>query len=287
MKYGIITFSVCLSFSLFSCHKKVISDVDNNHEPLVSVNKRTLYRSDVKNALPTGIKGQDSMAISQAYIKSWIEDILLYDKAKQNILDQEQIDALVDDYKKSLIMHSYQDRLLKEHISENVPSKELYSFYEKNKEQFKLKENIIKGLYLKIPKNSPELNNFRKWYTRSTDEAIGNIEKKQLQNAVAYDFFYDKWVNLDIILENIPYRITDEGQFLKTKKYLEAQDSSFVYLLNIKEFKLKGEQAPIEYEMNRLKESYIKKREAELLHQIREDLYNKALSDKEIIFYNK
>lgn len=287
MKYYLATLSIYLSLGGYSCKHKETVSVDINRQPVVTVNKQTLYALDVSNALPTGLSNTDSLAYSKAFIKSWIEDALLYSKAEQNILDPKEIDALVDNYRKSLIIHSYQDRLLKEHISENVPNKELVNFYEKNKEQFKLKDNIIKGLYLKVPKNSQELNNFRKWYIRNNDDDINNIEKKQLQHAVAYEFFYDKWVNLDIIMENIPYTITDETQFLKSKKNLEVEDSSFIYLLKIKEFKLIGDQAPFEYEVNKLTESYIKKRESDLLHRIREDLYNKALSEKEIIFYNK
>lgn len=275
------------SLVFISCQKKTKAEVDEQQDPIVSVDASVLYKADVKKSLPETLTPEDSMKAAQAYINAWIEDVLIYNRAKQNIVDQNQIDALVEDYRKSLIIHTYQDRLLKEYISENVPEKELLSFYEKNKDSFKLKENIIKGLYLKIPLESPELKNFRKWYTQTSDEAVGNIEKKQLQNAVAYNFFFDRWMSFESVMENIPFVIKDEQQFLRTKRNIEVQDSSFVYLLNIKEYKLAGGQAPYEFEKNTLVEYYLKKKESDFLKQIRADLYNKALSDKDIVFYNK
>lgn len=275
------------SLVFISCQKKTKAEVDEQQDPIVSVDASVLYKADVKKSLPETLTPEDSVKAAQAYINAWIEDVLIYNRAKQNIVDQNQIDALVEDYRKSLIIHTYQDRLLKEYISENVPEKELLSFYEKNKDSFKLKENIIKGLYLKIPLESPELKNFRKWYTQTSDEAVGNIEKKQLQNAVAYNFFFDRWMSFESVMENIPFVIKDEQQFLRTKRNIEVQDSSFVYLLNIKEYKLAGGQAPYEFEKNTLVEYYLKKKESDFLKQIRADLYNKALSDKDIVFYNK
>lgn len=275
------------SLVFISCQKKTKAEVDEQQEPIVSVDASVLYKADVKKSLPETLTPEDSVKAAQAYIIAWIEDVLIYNRAKQNIVDQNQIDALVEDYRKSLIIHTYQDRLLKEYISENVPEKELLGFYEKNKDSFKLKENIIKGLYLKIPVESPELKNFRKWYTQTSDEAVGNIEKKQLQNAVAYNFFFDRWMSFESVMENIPFVIKDEQQFLRTKRNIEVQDSSFVYLLNIKEYKLVGGQAPYEFEKNTLVEYYLKKKESDFLKQIRADLYNKALSDKDIVFYNK
>ena len=86
-----------------------------------------------------------------------------------------------------------------------------------------------------------------------------------MQNAVAYEYFYDKWVDLDDIMDNIPSDMTNREQFLKTNKNLEAKDSSFVYLLNIKEYKLANTEAPYEYVKTHLKEIFIEQRKTDFL----------------------
>ena len=74
-----------------------------------------------------------------------------------------------------------------------------------------------------------------------------NIEKYCLQNATIYDYFYDKWVDFDQVMGNIPIRLTNEDAFLKANKHIEVSDSLYCYLLNIKEFLPKGDVAPFEY----------------------------------------
>lgn len=281
-----IIFVLC--FILFlSCNKGDTADVDLSQVPVVSVKDKTLYRDELNNAVPQALSAEDSTAAANSYIKMWINDHLMYDKAKQNIVSKAEIDHLVEEYRKSLITNLYQEQLLKEYLSKSVSDAELQSYYEKNKEKFKLKDNLIKGLYLKVPVASKELDNFIKWYKQSTDDAIENIEKNTLKNAVGYEYFYDKWINLNEIADNMPLSISNGSDFLKTNKNVEVRDSSFVYLLNIKEYKLTGSEAPYDYIKNQLIEIYTEQRKADYLKRLQEDLYNKAVSDNEIKFYDK
>jgi len=288
MKYlPLLIVSIISLLSMFSCKKGVEPLLDEENTPVVSVKEKTLYLADIKQAIPLGFTGEDSISAAQAYIDTWVNDKLMYEKANQNIMNKDDIENLVEDYRKSLIVNSYQEQLLKEHFSKATSDSELKSYYEENKDKFKLEENIIKGLYLKIPANSSQLNNFRKWYRQVTEASVENIEKNTLQNAVNYEYFYDRWVAFDDVMENVPSIIENKEQYLKANKNIEVNDSSFVYLLNIKEFKLVGDQAPYEYIKGILSEIYLEQRKADYLKQVRKDLYNKALSDEEIKFYNK
>lgn len=274
-------------FVTYSCGKKDSTTVDPAQNPVVTVKGQTLYRATLNEVLPVGLSPEDSTEAAQSYINMWINDLLMYDKAKQNITNQEEVDMLVQNYRKSLIANIYQEQLLRQQLSKLISENELKAYYEQNKERFGLEENIIKGLYLKVPVGSSHLSNFQKWYKQGTNDAIENIEKNSLQNVVGYEYFYDRWVDFDEVLDNIPTLITDQRQFLQTNKNLEVRDSSFVYLLNIKEYKLAGNDAPYEYIKGQLSEIFTEQRKADFLKQVQKDLYDKAVSDEEIKFYDK
>lgn len=274
-------------FVAFSCSGSGAADADRALNPIVTVGDKTLYQADLDEVIPIGLSAEDSTAAVKSYIDMWVNDQLIYNKALQNIINKKDIDELVESYKKSLITSSYQEQLLKEYFSKSVSENELKTYYEQNKDKFKLEDNIIKGLYLKIPVNSKQLANFQKWYKQGNDAAIENIEKNTLQNAVAYEYFYDKWVGLVDVLENMPPAVTDEKIFLQRNKNLELRDSSFVYLLNIKEYELAGSEAPYDYVKGQLSEMYMEQKKADYLQQVKKDLYDKAVSDEEIKFYNK
>ena len=55
-----------------------------------------------------------------------------------------------------------------------------------------------------------------------------------MQNATIYEYFYDKWVDFDEVMDNIPIHVSNPNAFLKANKYVEVADSSYCYLLNIR-----------------------------------------------------
>lgn len=285
--YNIIIISASILISMLSCSKGSTDAPDLSQVPVVTVGDKTLYMDELNNTVPRTLSAQDSTAAADAYIKMWINDQLLYDKAKKNIVNKEEIERLIENYRKTLISNLYQEQLLKEHLLKSVSDAELQSFYEQNKDKLKLKENIIKGLYLKVPLDSKELNNFLKWYKQPTDAAVENIEKNTLKNAVGYEYFYNRWVSFNEIIDNMPLSVDNGADFLKINKNIEARDSSFVYLLNVKEYRTVGSEAPYEYIKNQLMEIYTEQRKSDYLNKVQQDLYNKAISDNEIKFYNK
>lgn len=274
-----------LAIAIVACNSSDSADVDARKTPIVAVKGNVLYKSDVDNILPQNLSGTDSIEVAKQYINMWINDKLLYDKAEQNVLNRDEIESLVEDYRKSLIVNSYKNQLLKERFSTNISDAELLAYYEAHKEQLKLKEDIIKGLYLKVPVDSKELPNFQKWYKQGNDAAVENIEKNTLQSAVGYEYFYNRWVSFNEVIENMPLTMSNTSQYLQSNKNIESRDSTFVYLLNIKEYKLAGTEAPFEYIKNQLMETYTEQRRAQYLEQVQKDLYEKALSDKEIRFF--
>lgn len=287
MRTTVLYMILGIVLATYSCGGNVGADVDKTKEPIVSVKSNTLYRAELEAALPLDIKGDDSIKAAQLYIDMWVNDQLMYDKARSNTMNKDEIEELVENYKKTLVTKSYQEQLIKEHFYKSVSDADLQSFYEQNKERLTLEESLVKGLFLKVPIGSKMLNNFQKWYRLGTEVAIENIEKNTLQNVAAYEYFYDRWVPFDEVMENIPSQISNEAQFLQANKNMEVRDTSFVYLLNIKEYKLAGTKAPYEYIKGQLSEMFIEQRKKEYLKQVQKDLYDKAISDDEIKFYNR
>ncbi len=107
--------------------------------------------------------------------------------------------------------------------------------------------------------------------------ALEKIEKYSVQNATLYDYFYDRWVDFNAIMENIPLRVSDPNAFLKANKFVEVADSSYFYLLNISEYLPSGSVAPYDYANTRIIEMLINQRKMDFLRKFEEDLYNDAI----------
>ena len=255
---------------------------------MVRVKDKTLTREEIERQIPKGVSSGDSLIRAESIVKKWIVDILMDDVAHQNIGDDKaEIDNLVNEYRRSLIRHRYQERIVKDKVSAEINDTEQLAYYEDNKEQFMLSENLIKGLFIKVSVSAPGLDNVRKWYVSDSDESVERIEKYSLQNALIYDYFYENWVRFDEVMEKIPHKISNPQQFLKVNKHLEISDSMHVYFLNISDKLLVGNIAPFDYSKTQIQSMMANRRKIDYLREFGEGLYNDAVRKGAVKFYTE
>ena len=274
---------LCGLIGLSSCTKNATPQQKGT---LVKVNERTLTQEDVLSVLPKNISSADSLLWAESYIKQWVKDNLVYDVALQNLGDENraEIDRLVDSYRRSLVRYRYQEQLVHERLSANITDEEKRNYYDENQDQFELDHSLIKGLFLKIPIDAPNLDEVKKWYRSTSETSIEKIEKYSVQNAVVYDYFYDKWVSFDEVFVNIPIQVTNENEFLRTHSFVETADSSYCYLLNIEEYVAKGKIAPFEYASTQISDMLVNQRKVQFLKNFEEELYNDAIRGGNVVF---
>ena len=63
--------------------------------PLVEVGGKVLYQEDLQTALPLILVADDSILFAESYIRIWIEDALLFEKAEDNGRDSEKVKSVV------------------------------------------------------------------------------------------------------------------------------------------------------------------------------------------------
>ena len=279
---------VLLSLSVASCRwKKNVTQYIQGKTPVVEINGDVLYAEDIKQAIPLGLSMADSALFADRYIRNWAQDVLFYQNAIRNIPDTKDIDRLVENYRRSLFEHEFQRRLIEQKFSSEISDDEIEQFFNENQRLFVLDESLVKGLYLQIPIRSHDLSDIRKLYTRQDDESFEEIEKYSIRNAARCEFFYDNWrtvAELEVLLP--PMEKTLESQ-LKDKNSFEFKDEDYIYLLNVSEFAPKGGIEPLDHARARIRGLLINSNEVEYMRKIKEDLYEAALENNRIIFYQK
>ena len=72
----------------------------------VELNGQYLYRSTL-DSLTLGLDPVDSTRVVQQYTGQWAQDVLLYDKARKR--SNKEIERLVEDYRRTLYVHLYEE----------------------------------------------------------------------------------------------------------------------------------------------------------------------------------
>lgn len=260
-----------------------------NHQgktPLVEVGDAFLYKEDLDAALPVGIHDKDSVRFAEDYIRNWVEDVLLYGKAEGNIPDNEKIDQQVAAYRRALIMHTYQEELVRQKLGTEVSEEEIEAYYEAHAAQFRAEQPYIQGLFMKVPVQTRNLNQVRNWYKRNTQDAIDGLEKFSIAHAVSYEYFYDRWRPVSEFALKMPLEALEtDMDYLKRNKNVEVRDTVYCYFLHVEQFLPKGDPLPLEYAKNEIKEMIINLKRVAFINQIKNDLYREASENNDIIYY--
>lgn len=285
IKNALIWLAGIFFLPLISCTDKAPR---SKGDALVSVGQHTLTAFEVKKLIPKTLSSQDSLMMAESYVKKWVKNALIYDLANKHLENEkEEIDRLVDAYRQSLMSHKYEEKLVEERLSAEISDKEISDYYEANKESFLLEEDIVKGLFLKVPSDAPGLSDLKKWCNSGGDELIEKIEKYSLQNAVIYDYFYDRWMSGEEIAENMPVKKSEFNRMLKTDKLIDVSDSAYCYLLKVKEVEFKGNRAPFDYASAQIKEILLSQRKSEFLRSFEEEIYNEAIRKGNVKFHGE
>lgn len=276
---------IFIAFVSLLCSCKRTQPVDDANV-LVRVKEQTLARSDVQKLIPRGFSSADSLLLGESLEKKWIKDALVYEYAVRNLDTEEkaEVDRLVEEYRHSLTRYRYQEQLVRERLSSEFRESDKLSYYEENQKKFVLDRALVKGLFLKIPADAPGLSDVKNWYRSTSEASLEKIEKYSVQNATIYDYFYDKWVDFDQVMDNIPMRVSNANDFLRANRQVEVTDSLYCYLLNIKEYLPAGSVAPYDYVGPQIVEMLTNLRKTEFLKNFEEELYNDAVKSGDVQF---
>ena len=283
--YKIASYLLLIFFVLNACNN---SPKEPEKDAVAKVYDRYLYRSDLKGIVPKAASYRDSINIVKNYIDSWIRQNILLHKAEQNLLKdsiQTKIEKQIDDYRNSLITYAYENELIHQKLDTVVADEEIENYYKNHQNNFELKDNIIKVLYLKLNKKSPKLDKVKLWYKSENPK-----DKKMLEDychEYAMNFFLDDntWLLFDDLLKEIPIKTYDKEQFLHNNRFIETQDSSSIYLVNIKGFRIKDSISPLSFEKDNIRNIILNQRKLKLIQEMEKQTYNDALEKNEFVVY--
>ena len=254
---------------------------DPNNRALARVYNKTLYLADLEGMIPAETSSEDSTLIINAYVERWVRDAALMYEAERNVPKDLNIDKLVRDYRASLIKHSYEKILIEELLDSTVTTAQLAEYYESNKEQFPLETDIARCRFVKLPRNSPDIPQFEKWWKSDKLEDFQMMVSYSNDHAVTKILDDSLWVSLSDLAALWPGN-AGELSNLQPAKSLNRRDENFLYYFQLNQFMREKELAPIGYVDDQLKKVILHQRKMKFLDETRENIYQDALRRNQV-----
>jgi hypothetical protein len=198
-------------------------------------------------------------------------------KAEENLTEADRdLEKQIENYRASILTYRYKQKLVEQNLDTIVGMDEVQAYYDENPSNFLLADEIIKGVYVKVKRNAPELYNLRSWYRSDNIEDLDKLENYCYQNSAEYEIYNEDWVYFNDLLRKIPRQIDNKERFLLFNRRIEVQDTAFLYLLSIKEYKLSGDVSPLSMVDEDIKAILLNKRKLTYLNGLENEIYRDA-----------
>jgi hypothetical protein len=280
LKYGPF---VLLMVFISGCEEQVV----NNDKVVAEVGAKRLYLSDVSTLVPNDLPKEDSAIMADDYIRKWVRQELVLQKAEENLsAELKNVTRELEEYRNSLIIFRYKNELMAQRMDTTVTDAEILELYSQTPENFMLDRCIVKAVYMRIPADFANPDLLKEMAGNTSDEGIIEIRDYCRQYAKGFDIFTDRWVRFDRVIANIPVTIENPEQFLQQNQFIEHTDGEYYYLVALHEFKLKNEQAPVDYAQDNIKSLILNRRKIEFLREVENNIYREGVNKNNFKIYN-
>ncbi len=258
-----------------------------DEKPVAQVDAAALYRSEIAQLIPKGSSAADSVALAGRYTDAWVRKQVRLAKALEQVPpDAAGLERRVQEYRESLILHEFEKQYIRQHLDTAVSEQEITGYYNNNLANFELKQNIVQGQLVAVPRDAPRLDQARQWMESGKPSEQQEFRSYCYRFARFYHMADSLWVPFSDLVHNTPFAgVANEVQFLKQNNFSETSDEKNVYWLLVRQFRLPGQTSPLPFVHSRIREMVINKRKQTLLQDLDKKVYEEARSQNRIRLY--
>ena len=276
--------NIILILLIISC------ELENNskEEPIARVNDNFLFFSEIQESLDENMSQNDSMLAVNNAINNWASKKLLYEKAIFNLSNskQNELDLLVKSYESDLYISNYEKEWLKTRVDTIVSNDQLQSYYNENKNKFRLRQDILLPRFIELP-----IENFNK------TQIVRSFRRLNFQDKIYLDsislqfkssFINDSvWLRPELFFNK--FKIENKikyNRYLRKKSFFEIKDLESLYLVYISDILRKNDYAPMSYVKPTLVQILLNKRKLEMKKQLKTDILKQGIAENNFEIYD-
>jgi hypothetical protein len=268
--------------------KKNTASTGDSRKALARVEQAYLYADELKGIVPSDASKEDSATRISSYVNSWIRKQLLLNEAAKNIdINEAEVERKVLDYRYSLIGYEFQNFYIQKNLNDTISWGEIEAYYKSHLDNFILKQNIVQGTYIKVPKTAPRIQRVKELMFSRKPKDVTELKSYCLSFSAAYQLPDSSWIEFDKLAANSPLaEIPNKIQFLRSYSYYETNDQNFLYFLKLDAYKISDNVSPLEFVQEDIKNIILNKRKVELAKKLEDEVYENAVKRKDFEVFN-
>ncbi len=268
----------------FSCN---LIEFRPDDQLLAEVYGNRLYLYDIQGVVPAGVASGDSAAMVKRYVDRWVDQQVYARHAKEYAnMETRNIEQRVEDYRNALLVHAFEQDLVKNELDTIVTDNEINAYYDEHQERLKLRNTIVAVNFIKLPLNAGGVNQVRSLCRSDADNDLHRLRDVSLEHAASYHIDPGQWLVFNDLIKEMPLDIDDPVSFLHNNRFVEITDDYYRYFLYIHDFRVRGAQSPKAFEKENIRQRILSRRKKDFLQNRRRDMLNSAIEGNHVeVFY--
>ena len=251
---------------------------NNSNDLIARAGESFLYQND----LPEFYSEEDSINKFMSFVETWAKEKVLYDLSLVNLSQSKksEIDQLVSNYQIDLYINSYKDLIINNRIDSVVTNEQIDSFYEKNYNNFRLNENLIKYRYVRVPDDNINIGAIRRYISRV------NQQDRQFLDSLNFQFADLKlddsiWFTERDVISSVTFiNQNNKSKYLIKNRLFNIRESNYINFFIVEDILKSGNIPPLSYLYERIKSTIINKRKLTLLENLNKGILNDAIKSR-------
>ncbi|PKG41727.1 hypothetical protein CXF67_13975 [Psychroflexus sp. MES1-P1E] len=262
---------------------------EENTTNVARVNNHYLYRKELSEHISNNLSKIDSTVAARNYIQNWARDKLFLDRAKLNLPQEQQsyFRDLSKKYEEQLFKKAYKDALIEKQLKVQIDSSEIALYYQDNKSNFKLNEDLVQLKYLQLDKKMKSLRDIKREFVRFNAEDMLSLQEKSLEFK-SLSLNDSIWVRVSDVVkefeENKGIQL-EKSEISKVNSFLEFENESDVFYFYTKDFLKRNDQAPLSYVRPTIEQILLNKKKINISKIIDKEITKDATKNNEFEVY--
>jgi len=269
-----ITLIFIVFLLLSGCKNRITNKTVSDDKVVAKVGNRYLYQSQINELISEGTSPTDSVTIVNGFLQNWIREGLMIIEAEKQVSSDLNLDKLVDDYRSSLLVYNFENKLIENQLDTIVSGEEKIEFYEMHKNNYRLSHPIFKCVAGKFSKKNKNLKNIEKVFDTKD---VFSIESTVNQDVVKIFSDTSRYLTKEDLLSWLPQDLNSKT--LNVRKTIKLTDANYEYYVKMIEFYDENDIPPFSYIESKIEKTILSERKNNLLKEYRQQLYLKGISE--------
>lgn len=250
---------------------------DATDKALATAYDETLYFLEVQPLLTENMTPEDSLKTVNGVVQKWLRDRAMLHVVADRVQATPEIEALVENYRKSLLLHQYRLEKEGEKPDTAISAEQFKAAYDTLGAALANNETMLLADFVAIPAVWKDMATFTKlWANAAETSALTEFCKKN-----ADGFFVNTWLSYEDLAAKLPKNALPESGLAANKTWI-IKKSDTHYYIRCREIQKKGDRASFEAAKTRLRAVIMQQRKTQNYTRLVEEAYQTELKARRI-----